>query len=319
MDPPSFPKPEDFAADKRVQLVDETGCYVFTDPGDGTEYQYDAGKGAWFPMWNKSLVEQQQSAYGAEDEAPLAEDQASAKRKARGSTKRRENTSIYISGLPRDATEEEVAQYFSQCGTIMPDLVTNKPRVKLYRDEEGAPKGDALVTYFKAPSVQLALDILDDSRFRPADTEPIRVQEAEFQSRAADDRGSEKPKRPRVDAKQAQKRLNRLEKQVLAYYVRGECEKVGKVTSVKVHDKTEEGVIAVKFKDEVAAKACVKVMNGRFFAGRQVEAAICDGHARYRLAGDGSAKAGAGAPAAGGGDDDEQRMERYAQWLDSGS
>ncbi|KAJ2628505.1 hypothetical protein H4R22_003844, partial [Coemansia sp. RSA 1290] len=174
---PNFPKPSEFADDKRVQLVEETGHYIFTDPDDGTEYEYDNEKGAWFPMWNESLVEQQQSVYGTESLPEGDVDGRSGKRKLPAQSKKRENTSIYISGLPLDATEDEVVEFFSQCGTIMPDIITNKPKVKLYRDDTGALKGDALVTYYKQPSVQLALDILDDSRFRPADSAHIRVQQ----------------------------------------------------------------------------------------------------------------------------------------------
>ncbi|KAJ1727880.1 hypothetical protein LPJ61_004341 [Coemansia biformis] len=326
MDAPAFPKPGAFASDTRVQFVEETGCYVFTDPMDGTAYEFDHERGAWFPMWNESLVEQQQSAYGRQESE--ADSGACGERAVSGaqSTKRRAraaakgNTSVYVSGLPRDATEEEMAEFFSQCGAIMPDLATNKPRVRLYRDGSGVPKGDGLVTYFKAPSVQLALDILDDSPFRAADSARIRVEEAEFGSKAEGTGDADKTKRPRVDTKLAQKRLDRLERQAdvtllldLAEDVRGECERLGKVTSVKVYDGSEDGVVAVKFGDELAAGACVKVMNGRFFAGRQVEASIYDGRTRF-----GAAKAG---EAHGGGaeasPDDERRMERYAQWLDS--
>ncbi|KAJ2311697.1 hypothetical protein IWW54_002504, partial [Coemansia sp. RSA 2705] len=123
---PNFPKPSEFEADKRVQLVEETGHYIFTDPDDGAEYEYDHAKGAWFPMWNESLVEQQQSIYGTDDAAGASENQNDAKRKTDDLPKRRKaNTSIYISGLPLDATEDEVAELFSQCGTIMPDMATS--------------------------------------------------------------------------------------------------------------------------------------------------------------------------------------------------
>ncbi|KAJ2850094.1 hypothetical protein IWW36_002149 [Coemansia brasiliensis] len=362
MDAPNFPKPDEFANDKRVQLVEETGHYIFTDPEDGTEYEYDDEKGAWFPMWNESLVEQQQSVYGTE---PLPENDTagrSAKRKSQAQSKKRENTSIYISGLPLNTTEEEVAEFFSQCGTIMPDILTNEPKVKLYRDGTGALKGDALVTYYKKPSVQLALDILDDSRFRPADPAHIRVQQAEFESKLPLN-DADKAKRPRVDSKLVQKRLNQLEKKLdwfegaddiaerhkrtvilkhmftfeeleadvtllldLPEDVRSECEKLGKVTSVKVYDKSDEGVVAVKFKDELSARACVKMMNGRFFAGRQVEASIYDGHTRYKAtkrdsetAATANVQGSNGNALNGDEDEDEQRMEQYAQWLDSGS
>ncbi|KAJ2668479.1 hypothetical protein IWW42_005155 [Coemansia sp. RSA 1085] len=345
---PNFPKPSEFADDKRVQLVEETGHYIFTDPDDGTEYEYDNEKGAWFPMWNESLVEQQQSVYGTESLPEGDVDGRSGKRKLPAQSKKRENTSIYISGLPLDATEDEVVEFFSQCGTIMPDIITNKPKVKLYRDDTGALKGDALVTYYKQPSVQLALDILDDSRFRPADSAHIRVQQAEFEPKAPLG-DADKAKRPRVDSKKldwfegaddiAERHrrtvilkhmftLEELEADVtllldLPEDVRSECEKLGKVTSVKVYDKSDEGVVAVKFKDELSARACVKMMNGRFFAGRQIEASIYDGHTRYKATKRGSDAAtasnvqGSSEDAPNG--DDEQRMEQYAQWLDSGN
>jgi len=42
------------------------------------------------------------------------------------------NTSVYVMGLPFDTTEGEVAAYFSKCGLIKegPDA---QPRIKLYR------------------------------------------------------------------------------------------------------------------------------------------------------------------------------------------
>ncbi len=44
----------------------------------------------------------------------------------------KKNTSVYVTGLPLDVTEEEVEQEFSKCGIIKegPD---GKPRIKLYR------------------------------------------------------------------------------------------------------------------------------------------------------------------------------------------
>ncbi|KAJ2841523.1 hypothetical protein GGI22_007858, partial [Coemansia erecta] len=219
----AFPRPSDFATDERVQYEDDAGCYVFTDPEDGVRYEYDQERGAWFPMWNESLVANQQSAYSAADDEDGAEDtaqQRGAKRKEREASRKRENTSIYVSGLPTDATEYEVAEYFSQCGAIMPDIHTNSPKVKLYRDKEGVFKGDALVTYYKAPSVQIAVDILDDSLFRASESTRINVQQAEFRDR--EDRGAgegchtetDKPKRSRIDTRLVRKRLDRLEKKL---------------------------------------------------------------------------------------------------------
>ncbi|KAJ1960394.1 hypothetical protein GGI12_003827 [Dipsacomyces acuminosporus] len=375
---PEFPKPSEFKADKRVQFVDETGHYIFTDPNDGVEYEYDEDKAAWFPMWNETLIKQQQSAYGGrgaeeEEEADEEEDNdtgavVGAKRKTQGanqSHQKRENTSVYVSKLPTDTTEEEVAEYFSQCGTIMPDILTNKPRVKLYHNSDGTLKGDALVTYFKAPSVQLALDILDDSQFRAVEPTRISVQVAEFETKEKHaSNKAETSKRPRIDPKLVQKRLNQLERKLdwyegggeiaerhkrtvilkhmftvqeleedvtllldLTEDVRKECEKLGLVSSVKIYDLSEEGVISVKFKDESAARACG--MNGRFFAGQQIEASIYDGYTRYKssarsTAGMANTEHGAdigtdAQPDDADSDEEKRRIEKYSEWLEAGN
>lgn len=70
--------------------------------------------------------------------------------------------------------------------------------------------------------------------------------------------------------------------------VREEAETLGAVTSVVLYDvntratlglltvqKETDGVMTVKFKDPVAAQACVKKMDGRYFGGQKVSAHCC--------------------------------------------
>lgn len=45
-------------------------------------------------------------------------------------------------------------------------LFLGDPKVKLYRDSDGELKGDGLCCYLKIESVQLALNLLDESEIR---------------------------------------------------------------------------------------------------------------------------------------------------------
>lgn len=94
----------------------------------------------------------------------------------RGSSSTSKNTAVYVTNLPKDITTEEIVGHFSKCGIIMDEIMTGKPRVKLYCDEDGNLKGDALIVYLREESVNLALNILDESEIRPSIK--INVQEA---------------------------------------------------------------------------------------------------------------------------------------------
>lgn len=77
------------------------------------------------------------------------------------------NRAIYVTGLPLDVTVDEVAEVFSRkCGVIAEEIDSGRPRIKLYTDADGSFKGDALVVFFKAPSVDMAIMLLDDTHFR---------------------------------------------------------------------------------------------------------------------------------------------------------
>ena len=92
----------------------------------------------------------------------------------------RQNTAVYVTGLPQDVTVEEVAEVFSKkCGVIAEEIDSGRPRIKLYTNEDGTFKGDALVVFFKAPSVQMAITLLDDTEFRYGDKTRMKVVEAE--------------------------------------------------------------------------------------------------------------------------------------------
>jgi HIV Tat-specific factor 1 len=58
-----------------------------------------------------------------------------------------------------------------------------------------------------------------------------------------------------------------------------------------------EGVVAVKFKDPIAANRCIQVMNGRWFGGRSITAEYYDGVTNYKVE-----------------ESEEQKKRRLASW-----
>jgi len=93
--------------------------------------------------------------------------------------------------------------------------------------------------------------------------------------------------------------------------VRDECSTLGEVTNVVLYDKEPAGIMTVKFREPLSAQACIIKMQGRFFAGRRVEAFLYSGKERYtRTVG--------GADYAEMEVDDEsekKRLEDFANWL----
>ncbi|KAL2879931.1 hypothetical protein SGCOL_004650 [Colletotrichum sp. CLE4] len=96
----------------------------------------------------------------------------------------RQNTAVYVTGLPADATVDEVHDLFSRkAGVIAEEIDSGRPRIKMYTDEAGNFKGDALVVFFKPQSVEMAIMLLDDTEFRfepgPAGQPKMKVQAAD--------------------------------------------------------------------------------------------------------------------------------------------
>ena len=243
----------------------------------------------------------------------------------------RENTAVYVTGLPLDVTVDEVHDVFSRkCGVIAEEIDSGKPRIKLYTDDKGQFKGDALVVFFKAPSVAIAITLLDDTDFRFGDGErsgKMRVQAAETSYKKVQHNDAETKEKPKTSMKDKQKIIkktqkldarladwsddepsalvetsSRWDKVVILKHmftldelsedpaaildikedIREECNKLGEVTNVVLFDLEEDGVASVRFSNAEAANACVRLMDGRSFAGQKVQAYISDGKEQFK-------------------------------------
>ena len=77
------------------------------------------------------------------------------------------NNYIYIQGLPDDITENELKEYFVRCGVVRLDPHTGKEQIRIYTDESGKPKGDARIGYMMMESIDMAIEMLNETEIRP--------------------------------------------------------------------------------------------------------------------------------------------------------
>ncbi len=117
-----------------------------------------------------------------------------------------------MTGLPQDATVEEVEALFKKGGVILVDPDTQLPRIKLYRDENDALKGDALIVYFRPESVGLAIDLLHETLFRADSKVTLSVEAAEFKEK--NPKLTEATDLPKSKKKKAGKVIDKLHKQL---------------------------------------------------------------------------------------------------------
>lgn len=93
------------------------------------------------------------------------------------------NTAVWVSNLPVDAQKEEIRILFAKYGIIAEEIDSGDPKIKMYKDDDGNFKGEALVVYFRPESVGLAIQMLDETEFRFGLTSPsglMRVEVADF-------------------------------------------------------------------------------------------------------------------------------------------
>ncbi|XP_053129739.1 HIV Tat-specific factor 1 [Hemicordylus capensis] len=207
---------------------DDGDPFTYTDPADGTQYEWDREKRAWFPKITEDFLATYHANYGfptessdnssasvtktetkpstdsktarvrqsAEQKVPPASDlkQKGEKRKPDAGwfhVEEQRNTNVYVTGLPPDITKDEFVQVMSKCGIVMRDPITEEPKIKLYKDKEGNLKGDGLCCYLKRESVELALKLLDENEIRG---HKLHVEIAQFQLKGEYDATKKKKK-----------------------------------------------------------------------------------------------------------------------------
>ncbi|KAL4925846.1 U2 snRNP complex subunit CUS2 [Aspergillus undulatus] len=217
----NFPQdPADFDSDPRISFSKLDNKFIL-ETDDGQEYSYDTILKRWIPTVDDDLLRQQQEAYKVEgvDEDEQADVQKSKKKRKQGeegdaqkAKKQRVNTAVYVTSIPLDAEFDEIKDIFSRCGVIAEEIDSGRPRVKMYMDDDGKFKGEALVVYFRPESVNLAIQMLDDSDFRlgvAGPQGPMRVQAADFSFKSQQEAPTKTSMRDKKKIIQRTQRLNK--------------------------------------------------------------------------------------------------------------
>jgi HIV Tat-specific factor 1 len=122
-------------------------------------------------------------------------------------------TAVWVSNLPPNTTTEMLASVFSKAGVL---LIGDggEPRIKLYYDDDGNFKGEALVMYFKEGSVTLAVTLLDDTELElGSGFGNMHVKVAEYEKSSQKTNEDKKAKKDEGENKGEKKRLTAEEKQ----------------------------------------------------------------------------------------------------------
>lgn len=322
----------------------EDGCHVYTD-NDGTKFFWDAEKKAWFPKIDDDFMAVYQMNYGstkfdtnvdnfkqgvpeitAESKQKLKDIESSQSNEIPKKCLKTEpcwfnvdetqNTSVYVSNLPSDITEEEFVDLMQKCGLVMRDPDSQQFKIKLYRDSETNDlKGDALCKYIKIESVELALSILDGKDFKG---KKLKVEKAKFQMKGEYNpklKPKPKKKKDKLKLKRKQEKLfdwrpeksnvapSKFERVVVVKNLfepkmfdtdvelileiqedlREECGKLGTVKKVVIHDRHPEGVAQVFMSSAEEAKSVIDLLENRWFMKRKLSATIWDGRTKYNV------------------------------------
>ncbi|CAK7900818.1 hypothetical protein CAAN1_22S01706 [[Candida] anglica] len=170
-------------ADKRVSFNQETSQWVYDAP-DG-KYNYNFVLQQWLPVrpedtngessdeeenretirrLKRQKLEEMRGAGGSRNKKSKTTSKAPAT-SATPEARDKPNTGVVVSNLPIGTTKAQLKETFAKFGLVAEDLETGEPQIKLYYhdDDDSKFNGTALVVYYGPESVDLAVQMLDDT------------------------------------------------------------------------------------------------------------------------------------------------------------
>jgi len=283
----------------------EGETYDPVEGSEGLEEKKSEEKNSKSDQTNTPKPSSSDTATPTSPEDPAAQEAAKdekKKKRKRKAKKKKPNCTLYVTGLPKDVTEEEFIEFFKTAGIIAKDPITLSPLIKIYTDDDGVPKGDGRITFLKVLSIPNAFQLLDGFDFRPPEGHIIKLEIAQFENKENKPRPVPASKKLRRYNQESELGWEEQEKRhvIIKYMfdpveaskdpqfyenlrteIDTEFQKLGTVEALKIFERNPEGVIAVKYSYEFDALKCIEKMNGRWFDGRQLVAEFYDGFSNY--------------------------------------
>ncbi|TRY99279.1 hypothetical protein DNTS_022828 [Danionella cerebrum] len=194
--------------------------YTYTDPEDGTVYDWDHDKRAWFPKINDDFIAAYQANYGFNEEGapdPSAGIPSTVSVPEKPTEPKKQEEPKETVEAPEQVKNKEAAKKGEKrkADSTWFDVekdkntnvyVTEEYKIKIYKDKDGNQKGDGLCCYLKKESVALAKQLLDEYEIRGYQ---MHVEEAQFELKGQYDASKKKKKN-----KEYRKKLQQQQKQL---------------------------------------------------------------------------------------------------------
>lgn len=211
---------------------------------------------------------------------------------------------IYLSNLPtRSSIENDLVSEFSRYGIIKKDQEGNL-KCKIYRNNHGEMKGDALIVYARHESVSIAIDMMNGYEFYgnrikveeatfnndkkrkheetttnkddPESASQIKLRKTSASENSDGDDRSEVRSRTLVIANiiDLYDDLNDDELADIRLDILNGCKAIGPVENMELSARKGEATLV--FEKESDARECCRSMHKRYFDGRELAAFMLD-------------------------------------------
>ena len=177
-----------------------------------------------------------------------------------------DNTSVekrMVRTVVIDTTEEcqinEIHDMLSTCGAIIPGGIKKIESTRY------------TVTFHKAASSTIAIQMYDQTKF-PNSNNLITIRESEI-TYAMPKKAPEVKEMTHTVIIRHMFAADKQPETLLEVYkdLFVECSSIGRVTKCTIFDQEDEGICTVRFSDSGSAAVCVRLMQGRWYDGRQLQ------------------------------------------------